>query len=145
MHALADLDVAAVGLLLAGDHAEQRRLAGAVRADHADNAARRQFEGEIVDEDFLAKALRQMLEIDDIVAEPLGDGNDDLRRLRRALVASGDEVLVALDARLGFRLTCLGGRGDPLALALERALARFLLAALLQEALLLLSEPGGII
>src|SRR3546814_2133041 len=39
---LADPERALVGLLLAGDHAEQRRLAGAVRADPADDAARRQ-------------------------------------------------------------------------------------------------------
>src|SRR4051794_40316726 len=44
MHALADFDIAAIGLLLAGDHAEQRRLAGAVRPDNTDDAARRQFE-----------------------------------------------------------------------------------------------------
>src|SRR5512133_2391885 len=86
-----------------------------------------------------------MLEFDDVVAEPLGDGNDDLRRLRRALVAPGDEVLVALDAGLRFCLTCLRRRGDPLALAFERALARLFLAAFLQEALLLLSEPGRVI
>src|ERR1043166_6981891 len=34
MHRLADLDRAAVGLVLPGDHAEQRGLAGAVRTDH---------------------------------------------------------------------------------------------------------------
>ena len=62
-----------VGLFLAGDHAEQRGLAGAVRADDADDAAGRQLEGQIVDQQLVAEALRQMLEIDDIVAEPLGD------------------------------------------------------------------------
>jgi hypothetical protein len=48
--------VAAVGLLLAGDHAEQRRLAGAVRADDADDAARRQLEAEVVDQQPVAEA-----------------------------------------------------------------------------------------
>src|ERR1044071_10404091 len=33
LHGVADPERAAVGLLLAGDHAEQRGLAGAVRAD----------------------------------------------------------------------------------------------------------------
>src|ERR1700731_4605964 len=50
MHALADRDGALVRLVLPGDHPEQRGLAGAVRADHADDAAGRQFEGEIVDQ-----------------------------------------------------------------------------------------------
>ena len=36
---VADAQLAAVGLLLADDHPEQRRLAGAVGADDADDAA----------------------------------------------------------------------------------------------------------
>src|SRR3954469_19203316 len=47
MHALADRDGALVRRLLLGDHPEQRGLAGAVRADHADDTARRQLKGEI--------------------------------------------------------------------------------------------------
>src|ERR1017187_7018922 len=39
LHRLADDQLAAIGLLLADDHAEERGLAGAVRTDHADNAA----------------------------------------------------------------------------------------------------------
>jgi hypothetical protein len=31
------MNLAAVGVISAGDHVEQRRLAGAVRPDHADN------------------------------------------------------------------------------------------------------------
>src|SRR5690606_23768809 len=50
LHRLADADRAAVGLLLPGDHAEERGLAGAVRADDADDAARRKLEGEVVDQ-----------------------------------------------------------------------------------------------
>src|SRR5215475_9805295 len=40
----ADRDGTLVGLLLSGDHAEQRGLAGAVRANHPDDAAGRQLE-----------------------------------------------------------------------------------------------------
>src|SRR5579864_2372436 len=39
LHCVAEADRAAIGLFLAHDHAEQRGLAGAVWADHADNAA----------------------------------------------------------------------------------------------------------
>src|ERR1700733_13553218 len=45
MHRFRDFDGAAVRFLRAGDHAEQRRLAGAVRPDDADNAAGRRLEG----------------------------------------------------------------------------------------------------
>ena len=56
---LADAQRAAVGLLLPGDHAEQRRLAGAVGADDADDAAARQVEGQILDQQVVAVGLAQ--------------------------------------------------------------------------------------
>ena len=59
------------------------------------------------------KPFERCVEIDDIVAEPLGDRDDDLRRRRRLVVLLGDQIFVALDARLGFRLPRLRARGDP--------------------------------
>src|SRR5690606_21320128 len=50
LHGLTDLDFAAVGFFLAGNHAEQGRLARAVRTDDADNGTRRDAEAEVVDE-----------------------------------------------------------------------------------------------
>ena len=67
------------GCLLADDHAEQRRLARAVRADHADDAARRQLEGEIVDQQHVAEALAETLGLDYHVAETRARRNGDLR------------------------------------------------------------------
>ncbi len=81
MHGLADGDGALVRRLLLGDHPEQRGLAGAVRPDHADNAARRQLEGEVVDQGAVAKAFAESLEVDHVGPEPLGHGNRDLRGL----------------------------------------------------------------
>ena len=145
MHRLADLDGAFVGLLLAGDHAEQRGLAGAVRSDDADDAAGRQFEGEVVDQQVVAEAFAQVFEIDHVLAEPLGHRNDDLRD--RVLLGIGDleQLLVALVARLGFRLPRLRRRRYPLAFAIERAPARLILAAFLLHALLFLMQPGGVV
>src|SRR5215813_12300819 len=57
MNRFADLDRALVGFFLSDDHAKQRRLAGTVRADHADDAARREPEGEIVDQEVVAIAF----------------------------------------------------------------------------------------
>src|SRR5262245_53286423 len=42
LHGVADAEGAAVGLLLPDEHAKQRRLARAVRPDHADDTAPRQ-------------------------------------------------------------------------------------------------------
>src|SRR6516165_3993679 len=145
MHGFADRDRAFVRLLLAGDHPKQRGLAGAVRADHADNTARRQFESEIVDQFVLAIAFVDALEIDHVGTEPLGDGNDDLRGLGLLVVGLLQQLLVALVARLGLGLTRTRRRRNPLLLAHQRALARDLLAALLFEPFLLLHQPGGII
>ena len=91
------------------------------------------------------KPFERWEKFDDIVAEPLGDRNDDLRRRRRLVVLLGDEIFVALDAGLGFGLARLGARGDPFGLGFELALARLFLAAFLREALLLLLQPGRII
>src|SRR5262249_42334456 len=141
----ADGDGSLVGSFLLGDHAEQRGLAGAVGADHADDAARRQLEGEIVDQLAIAIALAEALEVDDVLAEPLGDGNDDLRGLGLLLARLLQQFLIALVARLGFGLTGLRRRRDPFLLARQRLLMRGVLAALLLEPLLLLHQPGGVI
>ncbi len=145
MHAVADRDGALVRCLLLGDHPEQRGLAGAVRADHADNAARRQLERQIVDQKPLAKPLGQALEIDDVLTEPLGHGNRDLRGLGLLLAGLLQELLVALVARLRFGLACLRRGRDPFLLARQGTLMRRLFAALLLETLLLLRQPGGVI
>ena len=145
LHRLADLDGAGVRLLLAGDHAEQRGLAGAVRADDADDAAGRQLERQVVDQQIVAEAFAQLLEIDDVLAEPLGHRNDDLRNGVGLGVGVLEQFIVALVSRLRFGLTRLGRRLNPLGLALQRALARLVLAAFLLQPLLLLLEPGGVV
>src|SRR3982751_1172732 len=58
-----DLDGAAVGLLLAGDHAEQRRLAGAVGADDADDRAGGDHEAQVVDQQAVSEPLGHVLEL----------------------------------------------------------------------------------
>src|SRR6516225_3613082 len=145
MDRFADLDRALVGSFLSDDHAEQRRLAGAVRANHADDAARRKPEAEIVDQEVVAVAFLEALEVDDVLPEPLRHRNDDLRALGALLRRLLHQLLVALIARLRLRLPRARGCRDPFPLARERALVRRLLAALLLEALLLLSEPGRVV
>src|SRR5579863_3647574 len=86
-----------------------------------------------------------MLEVDDVLPEPLGDRDDDLRGLRLLLAGLLQQILVALVARLGFCLPRARRGGDPFLLARERALARLLFAAFLFEPLLLLPEPGRVV
>ena len=137
--------VPGVRLLLPDDHPEQRGLASPVRTDDADDAARRQLEGEVVDQQIVAERLGEPFEIDDVLTEPLGHRNDDLRGLGGLLRGLLHQLLVALIAGLGLRLPRARGGRDPFLLARECALARFFLAALLREPLLLLREPGRIV
>ena len=67
MDRLTDLDGAVVRLLLTRDHAEQSGFSGAVGTDHADDAAGRQFECQIVDQQIVAKAFGQMIKVDNVL------------------------------------------------------------------------------
>ena len=137
MDAVADADGAAIRLLLAGQHAEQRRLAGAVRADHPDNAAGRQGEVQVLDQQPVVIGLAQILDLDDRVAEPLARRDDDLRAWSSCSRSSFtlQQFVIGLDARLRLGLPRLGRGRDPLLLALEDPLARRILARFLGEAL----------
>src|SRR6185437_14869843 len=145
MHGLADGDVALVRRLLLGDHPEQRGLAGAVRADHADDAARRQLEGEVVDQFAIAKTLAEVFEVDHVVAKPLGHRNGDLRGLGLLFAGLLQQLLIALVARLGLGLARLRRGRDPFLLARQRLLMRGILAAFLFETLLFLHQPRRVI
>src|SRR5215472_5599992 len=91
---IADAQGAAIDLLLAHDHAEEGRLAGTVGADDADDAAGRQAEIEIVDQEPFAEGLAQMLGGDHEVAQPRARGNADLAGLGLLLAALREELLI---------------------------------------------------
>ena len=73
-HAAIDRHLAFVGLLLAGDHAEQRRLAGAVRTDEADLLALLERRGGLDEEDLVAVLLADVVETD----HGMGGGPDEI-------------------------------------------------------------------
>src|SRR4029434_4762457 len=60
LHRLADPQGAGVGLLLADDHPKECRLAGAVRADDADDPAARQLEREPLDQRAVPRSLADL-------------------------------------------------------------------------------------
>ena len=88
LHRLAEPQRAGVGLLLTGDQPEQRRLAGAVRADDADDAAARQRERQVVEQHRVAVGLAQVARLDHHVAEPRAGRNVDLHRLELLRLSS---------------------------------------------------------
>ena len=136
-----------VGRLLPGEHAEQRGLAGAVRADDADDAGAGQREGQVVDEQAVAVALGEVLDLDHLVAEA-GPGRDgDLEAVAGAGVGLGlgPQLLVGRQAGPALGLAGLGRHAHPLQLALQGALAGRRLLLLLGQAGLLLVEPGRVV
>ena len=69
-HAAIDGHLALVGLLLARDHPEQRRLAGAVGADEADLLALVERRGGLDEEDLVAVLLADVVETDHVCVGP---------------------------------------------------------------------------
>ena len=135
-----------VGLLLADDHPEQRRLAGAVGADHADDPGRRQREREVLDQQPVAEALAQALGLDHDVAEARPGRDVDLDLVELDVALLGEQRLVAV--RGAPSTSCAGPSGSRAPTRARRAIVRcagLVGALLLREALLLLLEPGGVV
>ena len=115
LHGVADLMRPGVGRLLADEHPEQRRLAGAVGADDADDAGPRQRERQVLDEQPVAVPLAQVLDLDDGVAQARTGRNGDLELAGAALVVLrlGEQLLVGAEAGLALGLPRPGPTGGP--------------------------------
>ena len=121
------------------------RLAGAVRADDADDAAGRQVERQVVDQQRVAEALAQVLGLDHDVAEARPRRDVDLDLVDLLLRVLVEQLLVGVEARLALGLAGPRRQPDPLQLALQRALAPALGLLLEREPLLLLLEPRRVV
>ena len=147
LHGVADDDAPAVGRLLADDHPEQRRLAGSVGADDADDPGLRQRERQAIDQDLVAVRLAQVLDLDDGVAEA-GTGRDgdlELAGLVLGVVGLGQQLLVGAESGLALRLSGLRAQAHPFELARQGALPRVDGLLLAAHALQLLLEPARVV
>ncbi|CAB4755840.1 unannotated protein [freshwater metagenome] len=152
---LADLEVAGRGevVLVVGatlcrcdDHLEQGGLADAVRADDTDNAVARQRERQVVEEQPVTEALREVRGLDDDTAQARARRDLDLFHVELAgLVGSSGHLLVAVEAGAALRLAGLGIGPHPLELVGEAALQLHVLLALDLEAGGLRLEVGGVV
>ena len=134
-----------VGLLGAGDHPHQRRLAGAVGADHADDPAARELERQVVDQQAVAVGLAQAVGLDDHVAEARPGRDVDLDLVELDVAVLGQQRLVGVQPGLG--LVAAGARvhAHPLELAVDRLRRRAVLPGLLLEPGALLLEPARVV
>ena len=135
--------VPGVGRLLADDHPEQRRLAGPVGTDDPDDPGLRQRERQVLDQQPVAVALAQALDLDDRVAEarPGRDRDLELAVGGGAGVRLGQQLLVGTESGLALGLAGARGQAHPLELAGEGALAGVGGALLPGEPSKLLFEP----
>ena len=78
LYGIAMADITAVGCLDTHQHFKERGLARPVGADDADDAARRQRERKIIDQQFVSKSLAQIFYLDDFVAQARPGRNVDL-------------------------------------------------------------------
>src|SRR5206468_150748 len=81
----------------AGDDAEERRLAGAVWADHSDNAASRKRERQILKEDLVAEPFRQAVGFQHDVSEARSRWNIDLQVVGIFLLLCVQQLFIAGD------------------------------------------------
>ena len=95
---------------LAGDRAQQRRLAGAVDPDDAGALARRQAPGDVVEQHPVADSDARVEQVDDVLAEPGRREPHELDVVARGRLV-GDEGVRRVDAELG--LARAGGRAAP--------------------------------
>jgi hypothetical protein len=129
----------------AGQDAEERGLAGAVRADDADDAALRQIEREVVVQQIVAVRLLQSLGLDDQVAQTRAGRDVDLVGLVAGLEFLRLQLVEPGHARLALGMAALRVGAHPFQLVLHGLDAGLLLLLLQLQALLLLLQPGGIV
>src|SRR5437867_371902 len=145
LHGLPEPQRAGIRLLLPGHHPEQRRLAGAVRSDDADDAAARQREIEVVDEEVVAVALLQIACLDDDIAETRARRNVDFRGLNLLRGLLAEQIFVRIESRLALGLPRARRHANPFELALERPLTPRLGLLFLRETTAFLLQPGRIV
>ena len=147
MDGVADHDRPGIGLLLAGEHAEERRLAGAVGADDSDDAGPREREREIFDQQAVAESLAETVDLDDAVAESCSGRNHDLEFRRTAIggFGLGVQLLVRRQPGLALGLASLGRHTHPFEFALEGATTVLVALLFAFEAITFLIEPTRVV
>eukprot|EP00966_Prymnesium_polylepis_P088909 2057388-Prymnesium_polylepis.2 len=135
-----------VRLLLSLEHLDQSRLARAVGAHDAHDAAGRQLEREAIDEGPPVEALLEVAALDDLGAQPRPRRHVDGRRVCEGLLwRSVEQLLVARDARLRLGLPRLRVGVHPLQLVVERLLQPFVLPLRRSHHCSLLLEPAPVV
>ena len=131
--------------MLAGDHLEQRRFAGTVGADDADDGASRDIEAEVVHQQLVAEGLGDAVEFDDLAAQALADRNEDFLGLVALLVLVAGHFFEAGQAGFALGLTRLRVGPHPLQLLFHRLHVGVDLLGFGFKPGFLLLQPAGVV
>ena len=142
---LADLEGSGVGLLQPHDEAEEGGLAAAVGAYDADDAGRRQAEGEVLVEQFVAVGFADAVDLEHLVAEAGAVGNEYLEVLLLLLDVLVEEAVVGCQTGFALGVARLGGHAHPFQLALQGLAALAFLLLFHGQAGGFLFEPRGVV
>ena len=107
------VDGAAVWCLLAGEHFKECGLARTVAANDANDGAARNNGAEIVDQEPVAKALTQIIDLNNLFAQTLACWNKQLRGLATHFTFLRDQFIKTSHTRLTFGLPRLGVGAHP--------------------------------
>src|SRR6185503_8608643 len=145
LHGLTESQRARVRAFLPGDHAEQGGLPRSIRSDHADDAAARQREREIVHQQQIAVRLPHAARFDDDVTETRAGRNVDLDLLDLLRGIFVEQLLVRVETRLALGLARSRRHPNPFELALQCLLPLRLRLLFERQTLLLLIQPRRVI
>ena len=135
----------AVGFFLAGNQFEQCRFTGTVGADDADDGAGRHLKAQVVDQQSITERLADALELDDLVAQALGHGNENFVGFNALLVFEIGKFFKPGKARLAFGLTRFWVLARPFKFFLQRLGSGFFALLLGRQALAFLLQPAAVV
>ena len=145
LYGLPDSEISRCRLLDAHDHAEEGGLSGTVGADDADNACGRQREIEMFVEQAVAVCLRNVVRLDDDIAQTRAVRDEYLELLLFLLHILVHQLVVGRKTCLALGVAARGRHAHPFQLAFEGLAALALLFLLHRKAFGLLLEPARIV
>ncbi len=145
LHSLAQLDLAAVGLLGTGDHPEQGGLTGTVTTDNTDHGTFGNAHGQVVDQQAVAVALGDIFQFDHFVPQALARRNVDFVGLVAGLEFLALQLIEAGQAGFVLGLTALGVLTYPFQFRLHGLLMRGFRLGFLLQALLFGLQPVTVV
>ena len=143
--AVAELDGAGGGVLFAGNHFKERGFTGAVSANDADDAARRQVKVYAVKEQAIVECFGDIAGGDHLLTEAFSDRNLDGKVVFGGVEFLRGELFVAFNTRFVLRQAAGGIHAHPFQLLLEQLLAGSVELLGLFGNQLLLFEPRFIV